>query len=129
MKDIKKGLTRLVGVAMSIGITCSVIMMAGCKDKGTVVGAEGFSLQAFSDVNTGREYDSKYFYRNDLNVFGGDADVIYVSEEESEEYVILKYGVDENGEDILETIEDDEEFDRIADIFDDEFSDIFYDEN
>ena len=86
MKDIKKGLTRLVGVAMSIGITCSVIMMAGCKDKGTVVGAEGFSLQAFSDVNTGREYDSKYFYRNDLNVFGGDADVIYVSEEESEEY-------------------------------------------
>ena len=30
--------------------------------------------------------------------------------------------------DILETIEDDEEFDRIADIFDDEFSDIFYDE-
>ncbi|MBR2482175.1 MAG: DUF1292 domain-containing protein, partial [Oscillospiraceae bacterium] len=37
-------------------------------------------------------------------------------------------GVDEDGEDILETIEDDEEFDRIADIFDDEFSDIFYDD-
>ena len=34
-----------------------------------------------------------------------------------------------NLEDILETIEDDEEFDRIADIFDDEFSDIFYDED
>ena len=50
-------------------------------------------------------------------------------EEESEEYVILKCGVDENGEDILETIEDDEEFDRIADIFDDEFSDSFYDED
>ena len=50
-------------------------------------------------------------------------------EEESEEYVILKCGVDENGEDILETIEDDEEFDRIADIFDDECSDIFYDED
>ncbi len=50
-------------------------------------------------------------------------------EEESEEYVILKCGVDEDGEDILETIEDDEEFDRIADIFDDEFADIFYDED
>ena len=50
-------------------------------------------------------------------------------EEESDEYVILKCGVDEDGEDILETIEDDEEFDRIADIFDDEFSDIFYDED
>ena len=49
-------------------------------------------------------------------------------EEESEEYVILKCGVDEDGEDILETIEDDEEFDRIADIFDDELSDIFYDD-
>ena len=49
-------------------------------------------------------------------------------EEQSEEYVILKCAVDENGEDVLETIEDDEEFDKIADIFDDEFSDIFYDE-
>ena len=49
-------------------------------------------------------------------------------EEESNEYVILKCAVDENGEDVLETIEDDEEFDRIADIFDDEFSDILYDE-
>lgn len=50
-------------------------------------------------------------------------------EEESNEYVILKCGVDANGDDILETIEDDDEFDRIADIFDDEFSDIFYDED
>jgi hypothetical protein len=37
--------------------------------------------------------------------------------------------VDENGEDILVTIEDDDEFDKIADIFDDEFSDILYDED
>ena len=50
-------------------------------------------------------------------------------EEESSEYVILKCSVDENGEDILETIEDDDEFDEIADIFDDEFSDILYDED
>jgi len=49
-------------------------------------------------------------------------------EEESDEYVILKCGVDENGEEVLETIEDDDEFDRIADIFDDHFSDIFYDD-
>ncbi len=50
-------------------------------------------------------------------------------EEESNEYVILKCSVDENGEDIFETIDDDDEFDRIADIFDDEFADIFYDED
>ena len=49
-------------------------------------------------------------------------------EEESEEYVILKLAKDDDGEDILETIDDDEEFDRIADIFDDMFSDILYDE-
>ena len=49
-------------------------------------------------------------------------------EEESDEYVILRSGVDEDGEPILETIEDDEEFDRIADIFDDEFSTILYDD-
>ena len=49
-------------------------------------------------------------------------------EEESDEYVILKCSTDENGEDVLETIEDDDEFERIADIFDDEFADIFYDD-
>ena len=48
--------------------------------------------------------------------------------ETSDEYVILKVAVDENGEQVLETIEDDEEFDRVADIFDDELSDVFYDE-
>ena len=40
--------------------------------------------------------------------------------------VILKV-VEDNGEEFLEPIEDDEEFDKIADIFDDEFADIFYD--
>ena len=49
--------------------------------------------------------------------------------EQSDEYVILKCGVDDDGEEVLETIEDDDEFERIADIFDDEFSDIFYDED
>ena len=38
------------------------------------------------------------------------------------EYVILKKGVDENGEETLDSIDDDEEFDDIADIFDDMFS-------
>ena len=37
---------------------------------------------------------------------------------------MLRGEKDENGEEILVSIEDDEEFDRIADIFDDEFADI-----
>lgn len=45
----------------------------------------------------------------------------------SEEYVILKSVIDEDGEEILVTIDDDEEFDRIADMFEDSFADIDYD--
>ena len=41
--------------------------------------------------------------------------------EEPAEYVILRLTKDENGEEILETIEDDDEFDRVADVFDDMF--------
>ena len=40
-------------------------------------------------------------------------------EENTDEYVILKVVKDENGEDMLETIDDDDEFEKIADIFDD----------
>ena len=38
------------------------------------------------------------------------------------EYVILKTEEDEDGEEMLVTIDDDAEFDKIADIFDDMFS-------
>ena len=47
---------------------------------------------------------------------------------EEEEYVILRVELDENNEETLVTIDDDEEFDDIADEFDDEFSKIDYDE-
>ena len=47
---------------------------------------------------------------------------------EDEEYVILRSEIDENGEESLVTIDDDDEFDRVADIFDDElFSEVDYD--
>ncbi|MBO5756331.1 MAG: DUF1292 domain-containing protein [Clostridia bacterium] len=42
--------------------------------------------------------------------------------EEFYEYVILKTEEDEDGEEMLVTIDDDAEFDKIADIFDDMFS-------
>lgn len=40
---------------------------------------------------------------------------------EEEEYVILKVEEDENGEEFLVTIDDDDEFDEVADAFEDEF--------
>ena len=52
------------------------------------------------------------------------------AEEESEQYIILRAEEDENGEGQLVTIEDDDEFDAVADIFDDElFSEVDLDEN
>ncbi|NLY69876.1 MAG: DUF1292 domain-containing protein [Clostridiales bacterium] len=48
---------------------------------------------------------------------------------EEVEYVILKMDYDEDGEEVLVTIDDDDEFDRIADIFDEElFGEIDYDD-
>ena len=45
-----------------------------------------------------------------------------------EEYVILKVVTDDDGEEVLVTIEDDEEFDNAADAFEDQFmSEIDYD--
>ena len=43
-----------------------------------------------------------------------------------DEYVILRLEI-EDGEEMLVSIDDDEEFDRAADFFDDQFSDIDYD--
>lgn len=55
--------------------------------------------------------------------------LVPVDENQGEEYVILRVETDENGEEILVSIDDDDEFDKIADIFDDElFSEIDYDE-
>lgn len=42
-------------------------------------------------------------------------------EGEEDEYVILKVIVDENGDELLVTIDDDDEFDRVADAFEDTF--------
>ncbi len=44
-------------------------------------------------------------------------------EEDVYEYVILKADKDEDGEDILVTVDDDDEFDDVADYFDDMLSD------
>ena len=45
-------------------------------------------------------------------------------------YVILKLAKDENGEEVFISIEDDEEFDKVADFFDDKLiPEIDYDED
>ena len=49
-------------------------------------------------------------------------------DEDSDEYVILKQGKDEDGEDCLVSVDDDDEFEKIAEIFEDElFEEVDYD--
>ena len=56
------------------------------------------------------------------------ADQVRESDDGFCEYVILRVEKDENGEDSLVTVDDDEEFDDVADLFDDMFSEeIAYD--
>lgn len=57
--------------------------------------------------------------------------LVPVEDNEEGDYVILKMEKEEGtGEDILVTIDDDDEFDKIAEIFDNElFNEIDYDEN
>lgn len=49
-------------------------------------------------------------------------------EDVEQEYVVLKLVADENGEDLLVTIDDDDEFEKVAEIFEDMlFDEIDYD--
>lgn len=47
--------------------------------------------------------------------------LIPADNDDADEYVVLKVEVDENGEELLVTIDDDDEFDRVADAFEDQF--------
>ncbi len=79
-----------------------------------------------TDEETGEEKDFELLARAEID------DNLYFAlapaDEESEEYAILR--VTEDGDDIvLESIDDDDEFDKVADYFDDLFfNEIDYDE-
>ncbi len=78
-----------------------------------------FELLAYAEIN-GTTYYAMIPVNAELK--GTDGDVF-------EEYVILKAIVNENGDEDLESIEDDEEFDMVADFFDAKFDEEFnYDE-
>ena len=47
--------------------------------------------------------------------------LIPADNDDADEYVVLKVEVDENGEELLVTIDDDDEFDKVADAFEDQF--------
>lgn len=85
------------------------------------------SIVTLTDEETGEEQDFELYASAVID------DKLYYAlvpvDEESDEYIILS--ASEDGEDIVfETIDDDEEFDKVAEYFDDLlFSDVDYDVN
>lgn len=74
--------------------------------------------------------ENKFELQGSLELDGVTYLALIPIDETDDEFVILKAETDEDGEEILVTIDDDDEFDKIADIFQDElFSNIDYDDD
>lgn len=67
--------------------------------------------------------ENDFYVIGDLEVEGKTYIALEPIENEDDEYVILRIEIDENGDETLVTIDDDDEFDRAADAFEDEFMD------
>ena len=55
-----------------------------------------------------------------MEIDGNNYLALVPEDEDGDEFVILKLAVDENGNEMLVTIDDDDEFDKVADAFEDE---------
>ncbi|HOJ48685.1 MAG TPA: DUF1292 domain-containing protein [Bacillota bacterium] len=65
--------------------------------------------------------ESQFELLGNLELDGNKYVALIPFEGEDDEYVILKISTDESGNEILLTIDDDDEFDRVADAFEDSF--------
>ncbi|MGI5881394.1 MAG: family 43 glycosylhydrolase [Syntrophomonadaceae bacterium] len=67
----------------------AILALSACVDNRAItqkLTKEYLEMSAFTNNSMNDPYDSKFFYRNDLKNFGGDAGVIYVSEEQDPVY-------------------------------------------
>ena len=69
----------LVGIMAAALFVC---MVTGCSANTVDV----FRLDHYNGVAEDGATDSKYFYRNDFSLITGDSQVIWVSEEQDDEY-------------------------------------------
>ena len=67
--------------------------------------------------------ESEFEYLGEITIDDNNYLALIPLDGEDDEYVILKVTTDENGEEMLVTIDDDDEFDRVADAFEDTFMD------
>ena len=101
--------------------------MADNMNKDYNVEEEELGTIVLTDEETGEEIELEVLAF--CNIDDKDYYAVAPVNEETDEYIILKCTVD--GEDaVFETIDDDDEFDKVADQFDDMFfNEINYDEN
>ena len=100
------------------------------KEKETEADEDDFDSEIFTLTDEdGKESQFELIGTKEVDGFTYMAMTPVDEGDDPDEYVILKMVKDESGEDVLETIDDDDEFERIADIFDDElFGDEDYDD-
>ena len=67
--------------------------------------------------------ESEFEYLGEITLDDNNYLALIPLDGEDDEYVILKDTTDENGDEMLVTIDDDDEFDRVADAFEDTFMD------
>lgn len=65
--------------------------------------------------------EKDYEVIGDIELDGNNYLALVPCDEDGDEYIILKIAVDEDGNEMLVTIDDDDEFDKVADVFGDEF--------
>jgi uncharacterized protein YrzB (UPF0473 family) len=74
--------------------------------------------------------ENKFELQGSIEIDGITYVALIPIDEAEDEFVILKQSIDADGEEVFVTIDDDDEYDRIGDIFQDElFSNIDYDED
>lgn len=89
---------------------------------------EEIELYTLVDDESGEEKQFECIGKTEMD--GNEYFALIPFEEESDEYVILKLVATEDGDDLLETIEDDDEFEKVAAYFDQTlFGEIDYDED
>jgi uncharacterized protein YrzB (UPF0473 family) len=83
--------------------------------------ADNFDKENIFTLTDEEGNESEFELLGELNI----DDNIYLAliplDGDEDEYVILKVEVDENGDELLVTIDDDDEFDKVADAFEDTF--------
>ena len=77
---------KVLKIALFAICVAAISFIAGCAGQNDTLLYKGFDLAHYDASAENGALDSKYFYRNDLNIIGGDADIEWVPEERDSEY-------------------------------------------